>query len=146
MATVSKKIVIKAPVDKVFTFVVNPENWTRYVTSLTDIKELSSPAPSVDTTFRWEYRMMGMKFHGKGRITENIKNKRFGLKMEGSFPITETYTFAKVDSGTELSIEVEYEVPGRIMSVVANKGLVEKMNKKESEAVLSKIKMFCEEA
>ena len=144
MATVSKKIAIKAPVEKVFSFVVSPDNWTRYVTSLTDVRDVSSPDAGVDTTFKWEYRMMGMKFHGRGRVTENVKNRKFGLMMEGSFPITETYTFSKVDSGTELGIEIEYEVPGKIMSVVANKGLVEKMNKKESEAVLSKIKLLCE--
>lgn len=144
MATISKKVAIKAPVEKVFGFVVNPENWTKYVTSLTDIRDLSSPDAEAGTTFRWEYRMMGMKFHGKGTVTEMLKNKRFGLRMEGSMPINESYLFTKTDSGTELSFDIHYELPGRIMSVVANKGLIEKINKKESEAVLSKIKMFCE--
>lgn len=145
MATVSKKIAIKAPVEKVFSFVTDPGNWTKYVTSLTDVRDVSSPHVEVDTTFRWEYRMLGIKFHGKGRITEKVRNKRFGLKMEGGFPIVETYTFNKVDAGTELEIEVQYEMPGRIMSVIANKGLIEKINKKESDNVLNKIKLFCEE-
>lgn len=144
MPTVTKKITIKAPVAEVFEFVTNPENWTRYVTSLVDIKELSSPTIEPGTTFRWTYRMLGMNFHGVGRITDNVKNRRFGLKMEGSFPILETYAFSKVEGGTELNAEIQYEMPGKIMSVVANRGLMEKVNKKEAEAVLAKIKMFCE--
>jgi hypothetical protein len=88
--------------------------------------------------------MMGMNFHGRGHVTENTKNKKFGLKMEGSFPITESYTFLPTEKGTELSIEVQYEMPGKIMSVVANKGLMEKINKKEADNVLSKIKLLCE--
>ena len=144
MPTVTRKIAIKAPVAKVFEFVTSPDNWTRYVTSLVDVKELSSPAIEPGTTFRWTYRMLGMNFHGVGRVTDNIKNKKFGLKMEGSFPILETYVFTKIEDGTELNAEIQYEMPGKIMSVIANRGLMEKVNKKEAEGVLTKIKMFCE--
>ena len=144
MPTVNRKIIIHAPVAKVFEFVTNPENWTRYVTSLTDVRDLSSPHIEPGTTFKWTYRMFGMNFHGIGRIAENVKNKKFGLKMEGSFPILESYSFTKTEEGTELHAEIQYEMPGKIMSVIANKGLMEKVNKKEAENVLAKIKMFCE--
>ncbi len=144
MSTVSKKVLINAPVTKVFAFVINPENWTKYVTSLVEVKNVSSPNAEKGTTFNWTYRMLGMNFHGRGQVTENTKNKKFGLKMDGSFPITESYSFTSVENGTELSIEVEYEMPGKVMSVLTNKGLMEKINKKESDNVLSKIKLFCE--
>lgn len=144
MAKVSKNISINAPVSKVFSFVTSPENWTKYVTSLVDVKDVSSPKVEPGTTFRWTYRMLGMNFHGKGQVTENIKNKKFGMKMEGSFPITETYNFSSDDKGTELYVEVEYDMPGKIMGVIANKGLMEKINKKEAETVLGKIKLLCE--
>lgn len=144
MSTVSKKVQINSPVSKVFGFVTDPENWTKYVTSLVEVKNVSSPNAEKGTTFNWTYRMLGMNFHGRGQVTENTKNKTFGLKMEGSFPIVESYSFSSVEKGTELSIEVQYEMPGKIMSVLSNKGLMEKINKKESDNVLSKIKMFCE--
>lgn len=144
MSTVSKKVLINASVSKVFGFVTDPENWTKYVTSLVEVKNVSSPKAEKGTTFNWTYRMLGMNFHGRGQVTENTKNKKFGLKMEGSFPIEESYVFTSLEEGTELSIEVQYEMPGKVMSVLANKGLMEKINKKESDNVLSKIKMFCE--
>lgn len=144
MPIVTRKITINAPVAKVFEFVTKPENWTRYVTSLVDVRELSSPHIESGTTFRWTYRMLGMNFHGVGKIIDNVKNKRFGLKMEGSFPILENYTFTKIEGGTELNTEIQYEMPGKIMSVVAKKGLMEKVNKKEAENILAKIKLFCE--
>lgn len=144
MPTITKKIVIHAPVETVFQFVTEPMNWTKYVTSLTEVKDISSSEPKPGTTFKWTYRMLGMNFHGRGHVTEHIKNKRFGMKMEGSFPIQETYTFTPVEGKTELSVEVNYEMPGKIMSVVAKKGLLEKINKKEAEGVLNKIKLLCE--
>lgn len=146
MARIIKKIVINAPAEKVFGFVTSPDNWIRYVTSLTDVRDISSMKVEAGTTFKWTYRMLGMNFHGKGHVTENVKNKRFGLKMEGSMPIIETYLFIPVDGGTELSVEIQYEMPGKIMGAIANKGLIEKINKKEADAVLGKIKLFCEGA
>lgn len=144
MTTIAKKIIINAPVAKVFNFVTDPQNWTKYVTSLIDVKDISSEKIEKGTTFKWTYRMLGMNFHGKGYITEHTKNKRFGMKMEGSFPITETYEFEKTEEGTWLSVEIQYEMPSKIIGVVEQTGIIEKINKKEAEAVLSKIKLLCE--
>jgi ligand-binding SRPBCC domain-containing protein len=145
MASITKKIVINAPVGKVFNYVTRPENWTKYVTSLIDVRDVSSDKIETGTTFKWTYRMLGMNFNGKGHVTEYVKNKKFGLKMEGSFPIQETYAFTPVERGTELSFDIQYEVPGKIMGIVAKRGLIEKLNKKETANVIGKIKMLCEE-
>jgi len=145
MAKITRKISIKAPVDKVFQFVTSPDNWTRYVTSLTNVRDLSSRGLEPGTTFAWEYRMLGITFGGKGRITENVKDNKFGMKMEGGFPIQEDYTFASNGGGTELTVDISYDIPGKIMSTVSKSAVVEKMNQKEADGVLDKIKMFCEE-
>lgn len=146
MTTITRKLKINAPLDKVFQLVVNPDNWTRYVTSLVDVRDLSSANVEKGSTFVWKYRMLGMEFGGKGTVTENIRNEKFGMKMEGGFPITEHYGFQKVDGGTELTVEVMYETPGKIMQVVSKSGLVEKLNQKEADGVLEKIKILCEES
>ena len=145
MPTVSRTITIEAPVEKVFQFVTSPDNWTKYVTSLVEVRDLSSPAVEKGTTFVWQYRMIGMNFGGKGTITENVKNSKFGMKMEGGFPITENYGFASKNNGTELTVEVIYDIPGKIMSVVSKSAVIEKMNQKEADSVLEKIKMLCED-
>lgn len=145
MATILRKIQINAPVEKVFQFVTSPDNWTKYVTSLVDVRDVSSPGVEKGTTFVWKYRMLGMDFGGKGTVTENVKNEKFGMKMEGGFPITENYGFHRAGGGTELTVEVIYETPSRIMQAVSKSGLVEKLNQKEADGVLEKVKMFCEE-
>lgn len=145
MANISRKILINAPVEKVFGFVTSPENWTKYVTSLVDVRDVSSKGVEKGTTFTWQYRMLGMNFGGKGTVTENVKNSKFGMKMEGGFPITENYGFKQAADGTELSVEVIYDMPGKILQTVAKSAVVEKLNQKEAEGVLDKIKMLCEE-
>jgi len=146
MAQIKKSITINSPLSKVFDFVTNPDNWTTYVTSLIDVRNISDNPPVSGTTFEWTYRMLGVNNDGKGRIVEMEKNSRCVMEMEGSFPIRETYTFEGNDSSTELTFEIQYDVPGKVLGVLADKLVIERLNVKEAETVLNKIKDICEAA
>lgn len=145
MPVISQSIEIKAPVGKVFDYVTSPENWTRYVTSLVDVTDLSEDSPKKGSTFSWVYKMMGIKFAGTGTVSNYEKDKSFGLLLEGKHTIKEAYEFADKGSGaSELKINIEYEVPGGVLRVIANSSIVEKLNNIEAQQVLDKIKTFCE--
>ena len=145
MATIKEKITINAPVDKVFGFMTSPENWTKYVTSLTNVSDFSSAGLEHGTTFTWEYRMLGVKLSGTGIITDNAKNRAFGMKMTGAVPMSEYYTFAHSGDNTDLTVEINYELPGKVLEKIANSRIVEKLNQREAMNVLEKIKVLCEE-
>jgi len=145
MPTIEQKILINAPVEKVYALIANASNWTEYVTSLTDVTNLSSPGLEPGTTYDWEYRMLGVKLSGTGIVTENEYRKSFAMRMEGTIPMTERYTMQEVDGGTELAIAINYQMPGKVLEKIANSKLVEKLNKREGENVLAKIKLLCEE-
>jgi anaerobic magnesium-protoporphyrin IX monomethyl ester cyclase len=144
MSKVSKSIKINAPVSKVFDYVTNPENWPMYITSLVEVKNVSNNVPVSGTTFDWTYRMLGINFEGKGTAVEFNRDKKFTMKMEGSFPIRETYLFEGDSKATVLTLEINYEVPGKVLGVLANRLVIEKINIKEADAVLKKIKVICE--
>lgn len=144
MSKVSRSIKINAPVGKVFNYVTNPENWTRYVTSLVNIRNVSGKVIEVGTTFEWVYRMLGVNFSGKGRVIEYEKDKMFALSMEGAFPVRETYRFEDEAGDTKLTFELNYEMPGQLLGVIANRLVVEKLNIKEVRIVLEKVKALCE--
>jgi len=144
MASVRESVTIDKPVEHVFRYVTDPENWTRYVTSLTDVRELSPKTVGPGTAFVWEYRMLGMRFGGKGIVEEHEENRRFSMKMEGNFPIRETFEFTPEGDGTRLTFSIEYEIPNKVLSVVANSSVVESLNAKEVKAVLDKVKVLCE--
>jgi anaerobic magnesium-protoporphyrin IX monomethyl ester cyclase len=139
-----RKIQIHAPVERVFEYVASPENWTRYVTSLVDVRNLSTKTLRAGTTYEWTYRMLGINLDGKGKIVEFQRERKFSMEMKGAFPIRETFTFEGDDSATELSFEIRYNVPGKVLGVVANRLVIEKMNVKEAVAVLNKVKDICE--
>lgn len=145
MAVINKSVTIKAPLDKVFSTVTNPENWTHFVTSLVDISDLSPDAPAKGATFRWKYNMMGLKFKGDGTITEYSKNKSFGFAFKSIVKITEHYDFIDHGDGTtELKARVEFETPLKALEIFHSKKMVEKLNGAEARNILNKIKILCE--
>ncbi len=141
---IMRRLHINAPVSRVFEYVTDPENWTHYVTSLVDVRNISSGALKAGTRYDWTYRMFGINLNGTGRIVEFEKERRFVLEMEGAFPIRETFTFQGDEESTELSFEIRYDVPGKVLGAVANKLVIEKLNVTEAVAVLHKVKDICE--
>jgi uncharacterized membrane protein len=146
MATVEDRIFISAPVEKVFRSVTSPENWTRYVPSLTHVGNLSTPQIEPGTTFEWEYRVLGEKLRGTGHVNQVVPNAKFSMSMNGSVSISEAYTFTPVSGGTELSVRIGYALPGALLSAVASGPLGEKVSRMEGRHVLERIKILCEEA
>jgi uncharacterized Fe-S cluster-containing radical SAM superfamily protein/uncharacterized membrane protein len=139
-----RTIKIHAPVSKVFDYVTDPENWTHYVTGLVDIRNLSTKTLRAGTKYEWTYRMLGINLDGKGKVIELQKDKKFAMEMEGAFPIRETFRFQGDPENTELTFEIRYDVPGKVLGVIANRLLIEKMNVREAAAVLNKVKTICE--
>jgi ligand-binding SRPBCC domain-containing protein len=144
MAQITRSIKINAPLPKVFDYVTKPGNWTKYVTGLVDVRNVSSDIPEAGTTFEWTYRMLGVNNDGMGRIGDFEKNRKFTMEMEGSFPIKETYTFQGDENSTELTFDIRYDVPGKVLGVIADKLVVERLNVKEADAILNKVKVLCE--
>ncbi len=144
MSKVSKSIRINSPVDKVFDYVANPENWPTYVTSLITLKNVSDNVPVSGTTFEWCYRMLGINLEGKGSVVEFERHRKFALKMNSSFQMVQTFLFEGDSASTLLTFHIDYEVPGKVLGVLANRLIIEKINIKEAEAVLKKVKTICE--
>ena len=145
MPTIEQKIIINAPVAKVYAMIANAANWTEYVTSLTEVSNVSSPGLEPGTTYDWEYRMLGVKLSGTGVVTDNVFPQSFAMRMEGTIPMTEKYALREVDGATELSIIINYTMPGKVLERIANSKLVEKLNQREGENILAKVKLLCEE-
>ncbi|MDA8388476.1 MAG: SRPBCC family protein [Nitrospiraceae bacterium] len=148
MTTISKKIGINAPVERVFSLVTSPENWPRFVSGLVEVRDLSPDMPSKGGTFTWEYNLMGRRVTGRGEMTEYEKDKRCALLLTGEFPMKENYEFSRTPGGTELKVDVEYGIgPGRTWQDVFGSGkeALDRVNELETGTILEKIKILSEE-
>jgi anaerobic magnesium-protoporphyrin IX monomethyl ester cyclase len=139
-----RSIVINAPVDRVFSFISNHENWSHFIPGLLKIRALSSRHIGENTTFEWVYRIRGIEFSGKGVVVEFEKNRKLTLQMHSLLPIRKEILFEGTSGKTLLTVEVGYKSPGKVLSFLFN-AVRKILNIMQTSVVLSRIKELCEE-
>ena len=138
MAKVERSITINAPVEKVFGYIGEPTNSLEIWPSIVEIKDVQ-PLPSGGKSWRWVYKMAGMRFEGTGEHTEYVANQRTVAKNKGAIESTVTMMFQPEAGGTKVTFEVEYTVPVPLLGKVAEAFIV-KANEREAELILANLK------
>jgi uncharacterized membrane protein len=138
MAKVEKAITINAPVEKVCGYIKEPTNLPEIWPSMVEVKDVQR-LPNGGTSFRWVYKMAGMRFEGTTEDTEYVPNQRVVSKSTGGIESTFTWTFQPEDGGTKLTVEVEYTVPIPLLGKLAEAFIV-KQNEREAELLLANLK------
>ena len=138
MTKAENSVFIKAPVDKVFSYAVDPANQPDFWPSLlecTDIERL----PSGGFSNRWVYKMSGMRFKGTAESTEYLANRRVVSVTKGGIPSVQTWTFEPEPSGTKVTFAAEYTVPIPLLGKMAE-AIIVKMNQREAETLLANLR------
>jgi uncharacterized membrane protein len=110
MAKVEKTITINAPVEKIFGYVSVKTNLPDIWPSMVEAKEVQS-LPNGGDSFRWVYKMAGVKFEGTSEDIEYLTNQRIVSKTKGGISNTITWMFQPEAGGTKVSFDYEYTVP-----------------------------------
>ncbi len=96
MAKVKKTITINAPVEKVFKFMNEPTNLSEIWPSFIEVKDVKR-LPNGGNSFRYVYKMTGMRLEGTSEDIEFVSNQRVVTKSKGSVGATQIYTFQPED-------------------------------------------------
>ena len=137
MARFHKSIEIKAPIEKVFSFVDDPRNGPEVITNLLEVKDVEGSG--VGTHYKWTWKMAGMKFHGENTKTEDVPNERIVLNSRGDIESTWTYRFKSKGDATVLDLDIDYTIPVPVLGKLAEKVLL-KRNMREGENNLMNLK------
>ena len=138
MAKVEKTITINAPIEKVFGYVEEPTNLPEIWPSLVEAKDVQR-LPNGGTSFRWVYKMAGVRFEGTSEDTDYVANQRVVSKTKGGIESTVTWTFQPEAGGTKVTYEAEYTVPIPLLGKLAEAFIV-KQNEREAELILANLK------
>jgi len=132
-------ITINAPVEKVFSYLQdNPTNLLEIWPNMVEIEDVQH-LPKGGTSFRWAYKMAGIRFKGTSEDIEYIANQRVVSKTKGGIETTYTWTFQPKDGGTEMSVEVDWAIPLPVLGKLAEALLV-KQQEREFAVVLANLK------
>lgn len=103
----TRSVSIKAPVEKVFTFLTDPTHWLLAVAN-TWVTETKLTADGVGTTARWHAKILGFPASVVHEYIEFVPNQRIVSKANSGFVLT--FTFAGEDDGTRLTLDGEWAV------------------------------------
>ncbi|HEX2698180.1 MAG TPA: SRPBCC family protein [Anaerolineales bacterium] len=143
MTKITRDVHIKAPVEKVFDLIYDPNNLPEIWSSMLEIKNVKeSNLGGYDYT--WAYKMSGMHFEGKSQVMEFLTNRRLVMKSSKGIDGMTTWDFQRDgDEETHLLFEMEYEVPASLLNRHVEKAVIEE-NEHEIEAMLQNVKSKAE--
>jgi len=137
MAKVVRDTLIKAPVEKVFSYLTDPKNELEWLPSLTDVRDVVGQG--VGKKWEWSYKMFGISFKGNSEVIKQVDNEKYVYKTMGGIRSTWTFSVKKENDGTRLNLDVEYTIPIPVLGKVAEK-LALGQNEKEANLAVDNIK------
>jgi uncharacterized membrane protein len=138
MAKLQKTTTIKAPVEKVFAFMDDPNHMPEIWPSMVEVKDVK-PNPKGGNDFSWVYKMAGMKVDGASEVAEHVTNRRTIIQSTKGIESKFTWTYETVEGGTKLNMEVEYTVPVPLLGKLAE-AIIVKQNEHEADTLLDNLK------
>ena len=137
MAKIHKSVEIKAPVEKVYSYIDDPRNSPEWVTNMIEVSDVTGSG--VGKHFNWVWKMAGIKLNGESTNTEYVPNKRIALKTKGGIEATWDFKFESQKNVTTLDVDVDYTVPVPVLGKLAEK-LILKRNDRDLEMAVMNIK------
>jgi uncharacterized membrane protein len=111
MATVERTVTTSRPLEDVFAFVSNLENFPKFQDGLSEMRVTSGGTPGVGTKATGVRHVLGRRVEQTFEVTEYVPNQRFAIKAKGGPLSTENrYTFESADGSTR--IKIFFEVRG----------------------------------
>jgi uncharacterized membrane protein len=146
MASVSKTVVINAPVDAVYSYVADhPERATTFIPGLNRIENVSSPEAAPGQTWDYEFNWFGLVISGNSRCTKLERPRLYEFETVTGNKSTWQYRFEPDGSGTRVSLRVDYEVPENQLARFATEGTLQTMNEQRATEALANLKGLVEE-
>jgi uncharacterized membrane protein len=138
VAKIKKSISIHVPVDEVYRYFEEPENLPEIWPSIIEVSDVVRSGGELHS-YRWVYKMAGMKFDGESRVIEQIPNQRTVTENKGGIDSTIVTSYQVEGDGTKVEMDVDYAIPGALLGKLAQP-LILKMNEREAETVLANLK------
>jgi len=138
MAVIVKEIIIKAPPEKIFNFVMNKDNRLKIWPSLMEIKN-EELLPDGGYRAEWVYKIAGVYFGGKSECINVVPNQRFSVKYEGAINCIMTFSLQTEDNiNTKISVTLDYQDYLSLFNRAVD-AFSHRRNEREAEVVLANL-------
>jgi ligand-binding SRPBCC domain-containing protein len=142
MPTFKHEIEIAAPIETVFEFNRDPDNWRRVTPALTDIEVIGETEDGLRLNGTWE--MLGIATEGEMEFVIDEENHHTITSFDSPAMTGELhYSFSETDSGTKVVQEADYELGDSLLDRVI-KPVAARYNKRQFKNTLQTSKELIE--
>jgi uncharacterized protein YndB with AHSA1/START domain len=143
MTRIDKEILINAPVEKIYNFVIKPSDLLQIWPSLMQIKN-EQLLPNGGYSAKWVYKMGGLYFKGTGEVIDIVPGRWFTFQTKGSIKSKITWTFRSSDGQTKVTFTIEYGIPFMVLNWLTEI-VVGKINDQEATLLLTNLQVRMED-
>lgn len=139
MQTITRDVKVHAPLERVFSFLVDPHNLSEIWPSIVDVKSVKKVKNRDGFKFNWNYKMSDVEFEGKCETIEYIPNERIAIKSTKGLDSTITWTLKPAGQETQVNLKFEYQIPASVLKQMDESTVIEE-NEREVDAMLENLK------
>ncbi|MEK6967689.1 MAG: SRPBCC family protein [Nanoarchaeota archaeon] len=143
MDTIKKKVIINAPIEKVFAFLVDPRKIPLVMPALIENKNIPKLPLKEGSKFNYVYQLYGVKLEGKWTVTKIKKPTEYWAVTDGGSWSEWKYTLSKKGKGTLINFTLNYKIPHSVLTKI-KQGILNKMNEKEADHFFHNLKTVLE--
>jgi uncharacterized protein YndB with AHSA1/START domain len=112
MPKVETSVTIRAPIEKIFDTIVDPELTTQWSSGVSEVTNIKGNPWEKGSSIDMSYHVLGMKFTQHMVTSEIGKPRKVIYLMEGGFPGTFEFALDPQGQVTKVDIRLDYSVPG----------------------------------
>lgn len=146
MAHLHHSVRIEAPIDEVYRRARDPHQWSTWFVGLTGPDHINGSG-EVGTVADFGFMLAGMRFPVTVEVTEDAalaEGARWVGRIGGPFEGEQRWTYRPHGGDTEVTVDVDYAVPGSVLGRLADKLLIEKMMERNFHHSAENLKLVCE--
>jgi uncharacterized membrane protein len=145
MPLVEQSIDIHAPVQAVFGIIAHaPERQAEWWPPIELQERVTPPPTNIGSVSKYVYNMMGVKITGEHKVLEMSENQYLKVKTISGIDSTFEFIFQPTNNGTNLTIRVDYSLPGSVLGQLLNKLVIERKNEDDLHQGLANLKSIVE--
>jgi hypothetical protein len=113
MAIIKESVEIRCPVEKVFAYTTEANNWPKWQSIIVEAEQTSQEAWRIGTTFKGITRLMGLSMKWTAEATEYEQNKKWTKNIKsGSITLDEHVTYVPVEERVRFTILYDMKIGG----------------------------------
>ena len=146
MGHVRHMIHIDAPPDTAYAFLIDATRIPEWNSSVVEVKDVQGPLDTVGASYTAILKLGGRQLETRWEMTrvEERRLAEFVASSAAGGHATSTSTLQPADRGTDLMLEVDYELPGGFVGGMADKLVVERAIERDIKHSLENVKAICE--